>query len=182
MAPNMVNTFQCPCGVASAIRCPRAALPHRRVICVVTPLSSRKISRSGGTARIVSMNSWRRCWFAAVSRSCAWRDFFAPQSHLPQHLPDPALADADAAGLQALAQLRLGQVRLLLEPAPQMFLRRFRHAADGTVMRLRNPLLLPGALLLPPDLFAILQAHSEPVRQLPQTAGTRLIRFQKLAA
>src|ERR1035437_7868437 len=70
-APRMVSTFQCPCGVASLIRCPRSALPQSRVICVVTPLSSRKISRSGGIARICSVNSWRRWWFAALSRSCA---------------------------------------------------------------------------------------------------------------
>jgi hypothetical protein len=49
------------------------------------------------------------------------------------------------------------------------------------MLRLRWPLLLPAALLLPPDLLAVRQAYSELASQFPQAAGTRLIGFQKLA-
>src|SRR5208337_1770470 len=107
--------------------------------------------------------------------------FFTPQPHLAQHLSYSAFADTDAAGLQALAQLHLGQVRLLLQPAPQTVFRRLRDPADGTMLRLRRPLLLPGVLLLPSDLLAVRQAYSELASQFPQAAGTRLIGFQKLA-
>src|ERR1039458_4801409 len=86
--------------------------------------------------------------------------FFTPQPHRAQHLSYPALAHPDAAGLQALAQLCLGQVRLLLQPTPQTVFRRLRDPAGGPLLRLRWPLLLPGALLLPPDLLAVRQAYS----------------------
>ena len=49
-------------------------------------------------------------------------------------------------------------------------------------MRLWNPLLLSGLLPLSPDFLAPLHAYAKPVCQFLQAAGTRLIRFQKLAA
>jgi len=63
--------------VASAIRSPRGARPHSRVISVVTPLSSKNISFSGASLRRVSRNACRRCWLTCVSRSRAWSDFFS---------------------------------------------------------------------------------------------------------
>jgi hypothetical protein len=49
---------------------------YRRVICVETPLSSRKINRSRSILPITSTNSSRRLRFSSVSRSWAWSDFF----------------------------------------------------------------------------------------------------------
>ena len=77
IAPKVVSTCQWPWGVASAIRSPFGARPHALVICVVTPLSSRKINFSGAMVPSFSTNAARRCWFASVSRSRAWSDFFS---------------------------------------------------------------------------------------------------------
>jgi hypothetical protein len=43
---------------------------------VVTPLSSKKISRSGAMLHICAANSARRLRLVSLSRSRAWSDFF----------------------------------------------------------------------------------------------------------
>jgi len=82
------------------MRWPFGARPHSRVIWVVTPLSSRKISFSGAISRICSRNCLRRSRLATVSRSRAWSDFFyascpgceavgQPDSCTPPHQSPP---------------------------------------------------------------------------------------------
>jgi hypothetical protein len=77
MAPKMVRIFQRPAGAPSPMRPPPTPRARRRVIDVVTPLSSRKISLSGGIEPICARYSWRRRRLAALSRSAAWSDFFS---------------------------------------------------------------------------------------------------------
>jgi len=53
----------------------------------------------------------------------AWSDFFQPQTHLPQHLPQTADAHMHRnSRLQLLLQLCQGQVGLNLDPAAQSLL------------------------------------------------------------
>jgi hypothetical protein len=70
-ADKLSSTCQRPCGAASQIRSPLGARPHCRGMVVVTPLSSSKISFSGGIAATAARNSWRRLRLASVSRSSA---------------------------------------------------------------------------------------------------------------
>src|SRR5271157_2410365 len=120
IAPSVVSTCQWPWGVASAIRSPFRARPHALVICVVTPLLSRKISFSSAIVPSFCRNAARRCRLASVSRSRAWSDFFQTQAHLPEHCPQRGHAHPEL-GLPAefFLQLRQGQVRLLLQPVAQ---------------------------------------------------------------
>jgi hypothetical protein len=76
IAPRIVRIFQLPSGVASCTRAPFRLRAKRLVICVETPLSSRKISFSGSVDRMRSRYCWRRMRLASVSRSVAWSDFF----------------------------------------------------------------------------------------------------------
>jgi len=68
------------------MRWPPSERAYNLVIEVVTPLSSRKINRSGATVRILAMNSSRRLRLASVSRSVAWSDFFSNAD--PTSAPD----------------------------------------------------------------------------------------------
>jgi hypothetical protein len=56
IAPRNRMIFEWPPGVASWMRWPLRQRPRSLVIEVVTPLSSREIGRSGGVARMRSMN------------------------------------------------------------------------------------------------------------------------------
>ena len=76
IAPSTVRIFQSPSGVDSCTLRPPRALPKRRVICVETPLSSRKTKRFGPVVRIRPTKACRRCRFSSVSRPVAWSDFF----------------------------------------------------------------------------------------------------------
>jgi hypothetical protein len=76
-------------------------------------------------------------------------------------LSDTAFADTDAAAFEPLAQFRLGQVRLLLQPVAQTFPLHFREPTERALMRLREPLFPTGAYLLRPDFLALWQAHAE---------------------
>ena len=86
MAPRMARIFQRPSGVVSWMRAPPVERAYRRVICVETPLSSRKINRSRSILPIVSTNSSRRLRFSSVSRSWAWSDFFLAGSRVASPL------------------------------------------------------------------------------------------------
>ena len=166
IAPKVVSTCQWPWGVASAIRSPFGARPHALVICVVTPLSSRKINFSGAMVPSFSANAARRCWFASVSRSRAWSDFFQTQPHLPEHRPQRGYAYPEM-GLpaQLFLQLRQGEVRLLLQPASQPLANRLgepRLAARP----MGNTLHHPGASPLPMNLPHLIQTDAKALRQL----------------
>jgi hypothetical protein len=65
---------------------PRGARAHKRVIWVVTPLSSRKIRRSTARPWICCQKASRRGRLASVSR------FFTAQSQLLHDLPHSAAA------------------------------------------------------------------------------------------
>src|ERR1022692_3207755 len=143
------------------MRSPFGARPHCRVICVVTPLSSKKISLSGGMAWTVWRNSSRRLRLASVSRSAACSVFFTPLAHLTQHLAHPALRDLNAASSQTLAQLRFGQIRLFTQPAAQVRLDICIHPTDWAISLLHRPLLLTSTRLLNPNLLRISPAHTE---------------------
>jgi len=77
IAPTRVRICQLPCAVPSWTRCPPGARPYKRVMRVVTPLSSRKINFSGAIVRRRGTNSSRRRPASSVSRSLAWSDFFS---------------------------------------------------------------------------------------------------------
>src|SRR5271157_4009711 len=159
MAPNKVRVCQWPAGAPSGTRSPRRPRPHRRVICVVTPLSSRNTSHWGSIWLISSHHACRRRRPSSVSCSWAWRDFFSPQSQLLHHVSPQAAAYAYSSGFQLLAQLRQAQIRLLPQPAPQTLLHRFRGS----------------------NLLAVPPTHPELRGQLPQASRARFISLQKLA-
>jgi len=126
-----LNTCQRPSGVASLAR--PAARPHNRVICVVTPLSSRNFSFSGGNVATVARNSSRRLRLASVSRSRAWSDFFQPQAHLMKDLADAAAAHRYSLGLQLFAQLGQLTVRLLPYPITHLVAESCRHRLPSRI-------------------------------------------------
>src|SRR5579864_942474 len=163
------------------MRWPLGARPHKRVIRVVTPLSSRKINFSAEMVLMWAKNSSRRLRFSSRSRSLACSDFFSPQAHLSQHLPHPAFDYPYAQPRQPFAQLGFGQVRLLPQPRPQLLLHRGVDPTLPTVALLHRSFLLTCGQLLLADLLDKPPAHAKLQRQIPQASCSRLIPFQKLA-
>src|SRR5277367_3612577 len=74
-----VCVFQCPNGAFERSRWPLGLRPRRRVILVVVPVSSRKITRCGSSRMIgwrVEVHSSRACFMSGRSCSLARRVFF----------------------------------------------------------------------------------------------------------
>src|SRR5271156_4396126 len=74
-----VCVFQCPNGAFERSRRPLGLRPRRRVILVVVPVSSRKITRCGSSRMIgwrVEVHSSRACFMSGRSCSLARRVFF----------------------------------------------------------------------------------------------------------
>jgi hypothetical protein len=111
----------------------------------------------------------------------AWSDFFQPQTHLPQNLPQTADAHMQMDSLlQLLLQLRQGQVRLRLDPAAQSLLYLGRDLAPRSTPLL-DPLHLSAMLALRGNLPRPRQAHREARRQLIQRALPAIMGLKQLA-
>jgi hypothetical protein len=182
MVPSVVNICHRPSGVASFTRSPFGARPRKRVICVVTPLSSRNFSFSGGMDVMAARNSSRRWRLISVSRSAAWRDFFKPQAHPPQQAPYETSGSLNTDPRQLLAQFRLGQVRLCTHPVAHLLLNLGRHAADRTMPLLRPTTQLAAAHLLHTDLLAVSPTDAKLSRQGAKAPRSCRIGFQNPTA
>lgn len=78
------------------------------------------------------------------------------------------------------AQLGQGQVRLRLHQAEHVLRDRLGHLAADTVPRLRDPHLLAGRCLLPPQLANVLPTDTKATGQNTATALAALIGLQYL--
>ena len=146
---------------------------------VVTPLSSRKISFSGGIVASRLTNSSRRRRSCSVSRSVAWSDFFQLQPHPLQSPSHLGKADRQSLFLFKLfAQLAQRQIGNRDQPTPQLFTVLVQQLARRAPALL-DPFHLPGAPKLPPQLLPISKTDHEPLGQLLQCRLTPLIGGQE---
>jgi hypothetical protein len=107
--------------------------------------------------------------------------FFAPQAHQPKHLSHPAFRDLHAGVRQPLAQLHLGQVWLLAQPAAHALLDRIGNPAEPAMPRLRHTLLLTIAPPMTAYLAHIIETNSKAPRQLLLRPLFALVCFQNPA-
>jgi hypothetical protein len=110
-------------GAFAFSRCPRGARPRRRVIRVVTEVSSRNTSRSSRWhSKGISQRNQRRRRLATSARSisCAARAFFICPARPPEQTRQRARVGSDAVNvLQSARQVGQDDVGLCLHPADQ---------------------------------------------------------------
>ncbi len=164
------------------MRPPPAHRARSRVIGVVTPLSSRKIScpaRSRGYARRTPRAACG--WLPYRPR---WRGvtFFEPQTHFAQQVPDLRKAQPHRSlAAQLVLNLGQGQVRLGLNPDQNLPL------CLGSSVRLapgamRHPLRLPGTVSLRGDLLRPTHTDQKTLSQLFKRGLAFVVGRKKLTA